>query len=305
MKNFIYIIFLLVSTNLLAQPSVRSLKKYMEDAKKGSYKTAPASIFEDNKNSDKLINSATEFLTDSVDRIRNKAFNIIKLVGLNSTDQDARTVAVNLLINGINDKNNGIAASNINALTEYNRADFDNNAKNQLASLVRADAPHIDKLAKLIGYLNITSASQALKNILTSNTHYKNKWAIRIALARMNDQEAIDYLVSKLQTAPVGDDFVYDIVPDLIYTRQQPVFEFIEGITNSEELNCQSADPDSNAKILCGYRVLEYIAYAIDNFPIAVDDYGVAIINNYENALSEVRRWFVDNPNYQLKKDIY
>ena len=121
----------------------------------------------------------------------------------------------------------------------------------------------------------------------------------------MDHQEAIDYLVSKLQTAPVGDDFVYDIVPDLIYTRQQPVFEFIEGIINSEELNCQSADPDSNAKILCGYRVLEYIAYAIDNFPIAVDDYGVAIINNYENALSEVRRWFVDNPNYQLKKDIY
>ena len=121
----------------------------------------------------------------------------------------------------------------------------------------------------------------------------------------MDHQEAIDYLVSKLQTAPVGDDFVYDIVPDLIYTRQQPVFEFIEGIINSEELNCQSADPDSNAKILCGYRVLEYIAYAIDNFPIAVDDYGVAIINDYESALAEVRKWFADNPNYQLKNDIY
>ncbi|MEL6562685.1 MAG: hypothetical protein AAFQ94_31240 [Bacteroidota bacterium] len=305
MKNIIIILFIFATSNLLAQPSVRALKKYMEEAKKGSYKTAPASIFKDDKNADKLINSSAEYLSDSVDRIRNKAYSLIKLIGLSSTDQSARAAAVDILVDGISDKNKGIAGGNINALTEYKRADFDNPSKSKLANLLNAGAPNIDKLAKLIGYLNIISASSDLKSILATNTHYKNKWAIRLALARMEDQEAIDYLTNKLESAPVGDDFIYDIVPDLIYTRQEPVFDFIEDIINSEELNCQSADPDSNTKILCGYRVLEYIAYSIDNFPIAVDDYGVAIINDYEDALVEVRRWFANNPNYQLNKEIY
>ena len=171
--------------------------------------------------------------------------------------------------------------------------------------MVDADTPHIDKLAKLVGYLNITSASNSLKAILATNTHYKNKWAVRLALARMDDQEAIDYLTNKLETAPVGDNFIYDIIPDLIYTRQKPIFEFIEGIIQSEELNCQSADPDSDAKILCGYRVLEYIAYSIESFPVTVDEYGVAVINDYENTLLNVRRWFENNPNYQLNINVY
>ncbi len=277
----------------------------MDAAKNGSFKPAPSSIFEDEKNGDKLIITASEYLTDSVDRIRSKAYNVIKLVGLQSNDQNARSAAVKVLANGVTDQNNGIAGSNISALTEYLRGDFDNSVKTKLGNLVSVDAPHIDKLAKLIGYLNITSASNSLKTILSTNTHYKNKWAIRLALARMDDQESIDYLTGKLDSAPIGDNFVYDIVPDLIYTRQLPVFEFIEGIIQSEELNCQSADPDSNAKILCGYRVLEYIAYAIEDFPVPVDQYGIAEIADYENTLLDVRIWFDNNPNYQLNTSIY
>ena len=72
---FVCIIF--ITTNLLAQPSVRALKKYMDAAKNGSFKPAPSAIFKDDKNAEKLINASTEFLTDSTDRISSKALNII------------------------------------------------------------------------------------------------------------------------------------------------------------------------------------------------------------------------------------
>lgn len=304
-KTILALLGILCCTNLIAQPSVRAFKKYMEDAKKGSFKPAPSAIFKDDKNAVKLINASSEFLSDSVDRIRSKAYNAIKLVGLQSSDQNARTAAVKFLTNGINDRNNGIAGSNISALTEYKRIDFDNATKSRLANMMQRNAPHIDRLAKLIGYLNITEANNSLKSILATDTHYKNKWAIRLALARMDDQEAIDYIIDKLESAPVGDNFVYDIVPDLIYTRQLPVFEFLESIIQSDELNCQSANPDSDAKILCGYRVLEYIAYAIIDFPVSVDKYGVAEIDDYENTLLNIRSWFEANPAYQLNTDTY
>ena len=79
-----------------------------------------------------------------------------------------------------------------------------------------------------------------------------------------------------------------------------PVF-----VIQSDDANCQSADPDRNTRILCGYRLLEYIAYTIVDFPIGIDEDQEAQIDDYEQALLDVRSWFAQNPEYELVKAVY
>ena len=62
---------------------------------------------------------------------------------------------------------------------------------------------------------------------------------------------------------------------------------------------------DRNTRILCGYRLLEYIAYTIVDFPIVVDEDQEAQIDDYEQALLDVRSWFSQNPKYELVTTIY
>jgi len=54
---------------------------------------------------------------------------------------------------------------------------------------------------------------------------------------------------------------------------------------------CLFANADSEENILFGYRVLEYIAPIMIDFPLPVDEFGELEINDYEAGLSEVRQW--------------
>lgn len=119
----------------------------------------------------------------------------------------------------------------------------------------------------------------------------------------MGDQEAIDYLLRKLQSAPINDNFIYDFAPDLVYTRQPEIFDFLERIIQSDEQNCLPADPDASGKILCGYRVMEYIAPVIENYPLPTDEFGELEVDDYKTALQQVRVWFTQNEGYVIKRD--
>jgi len=69
---------------------------------------------------------------------------------------------------------------------------------------------------------------------------------------------------------------------------------------------CLSANADSEENILCGYRVLEYIAPVMINFPLPIDEFSELEIDDYEAGLSEVRQWMADQDGeYELVMDRY
>jgi len=80
--------------------------------------------------------------------------------------------------------------------------------------------------------------------------------------------------MERVERQPVNDDLVYEIVPYLVYTRRQEAFKFLERIIQSNESTYLSANADNEENILCGYRVLEYIAPVMINFPLPVDEFG-------------------------------
>ncbi len=271
----------------------------MSEVRKGSYKPVPEEILNTTNQTD-LFKNLEPYATDSLDLIRSKTYYIYQKVGQKSANKAVKTLAINQLIKGLSDRNAGLIGNVMDYLAGFSQTDFDTDHKTAIASYIRPETPHLDQLLMLAGYIGLSDHKNKISSVISSEQAFKIKWAARLALARMGDQDAISYLVNKLQTAPVNDDFVYDYVPDLIYTRRLEIYQFLETIIMSEEKNCFSANPDSNAKILCGYRVMEYIAPTIQNFPLPIDEFGELEVDDYEVALRELRTWFAQNDSYVI-----
>ena len=123
-------LFLLpITATLIAQPSVRPLHQYMAAVRQGSYAPAPAAIFQDESNASTLINAAATYTTDSVSRIRSKAYNIVKQIALNSRSVNARQKAVGLLIDGISDADTGLSGNASESLHRFDKTDFTDDAQ--------------------------------------------------------------------------------------------------------------------------------------------------------------------------------
>ena len=92
----------------------------------------------------------------------------------------------------------------------------------------------------------------------------------------------------------------------VVWYFSQEVFQFLNRIIQSNEPTCLSADADSEENILCGYRVLEYIAPVMLDFPLPVDEFGELEIDDYEAGLAVVRTWMAQQDGeYELVMDRY
>lgn len=307
MKNYMKIVLILLAGLMpcLAVAQGDDIPTYMEEIRGGSYAAVPAAILDNTRSAGDILNALQPYLTDTVERVRAKAYYIVKRVGRKSEASAVRRQAVGILVQGISDQSSGISGNASEALTSFGKADFSPQHITTIAGLLRVETPHLDQVLKLAGYIGDDSFAAGMNQVINSNVPFKYKWAARLALARMGDSAALAYIMNKLNTAPVNDDLVYDIVPDLVYTRQMEVFEYLERIITSDEASCQSADPDSSEKILCGYRVMEYIAPAIENYPLPVDEFGYLEIDDYEAGLKEVRAWMAANETYSLVRNKY
>jgi hypothetical protein len=304
------ILLLIVSATLLSivcnsQPAVRDLRKYMTEVSASINEMIPNSILSDEKHEGKLLDALGTYYTSPSSSIKNKAYYITKSIGQKSKDSDIRRQAVNMLLSGLDEHDPVIAHAIVHALTRFKKHDFSQAAKDSIGAHISANNSNIEGLLKLIGFLDVRGYTPRLHSLINSNAGSGVKWAARLALARMDDQSSIEYIGRKLANAPRDDDFVYEIVPDLVYTRQPELFKFMEEIIASDEENCHSADPDSDRKIPCAYRLLEYIAPVIKDFPLGVDVFGDLTTSDYRAALDQARAWLAENRTYTILKERY
>lgn len=293
------------SFHLQAQPSVQDLSKYMNALRNSPYSALPKTILTDIKNDDKLLKVLVPFYTDTLKVIRQKAYYITKIIGQRSVDAKVQQRAITYTLLALGEKDTGISGNAIEALSGFNRDNFSEEAKDSIGNLVKQQTPHLEELLKLVGFLELKDQIPNIQSVLLSNASVNVKWAARLALARMRDENAVRWIVNKLKSAQVNDDFVYDVVPDLIYTRHPEIFDFLETIINNDVAGCQSSNPDSDKKILCGYRVIEQVAPVIKDFPLKVDESGDLIVSDYKMALKQVRSWLTTNDNYTILTDTY
>lgn len=286
---------------LQTSPAVQQLHEYLSRYRENRYIPVPQEIFEDNKNQIGLLEALNEYTADTVADIRLKVYNLADRIGEHSDDQQVRNLAVDMLTGGLRDPDVGIVGVVSGKLLTYKKSDFSEQNSNQIASLVNSSTPYLGNILKLAGHLELEVTEQL--KALVSDTQLSNQYRFQaqLALARTGDEQSINHITNRLNSVEINDRFVYRMVPQLVYTRQKPIIDFLVEVIQSDELNCYSANPNSDGKILCGYRVMEYLAPIIVDFPIPLDEFGEPDIKDYLAALEEVRAWFDIHPDYEIR----
>ncbi|MBV6639649.1 MAG: hypothetical protein KI791_02975 [Cyclobacteriaceae bacterium] len=286
---------------LQTSPVVKQLHEYINKYREDRYIPVPQEIFEDDKSQMDLMEALSEYIADTIPDIRLKVYNLADRIGEHSDDQQVRNLAVNLLTGGLRDADVGIVGVVSSKLLTYKKSDFSAQNSNLIASLVTSSTPYLGNILKLAGHLELEVTEQL--RILVSDGQLSNQYRFQaeLALARRGDEQSINHITNRLNSIEINDRFVYSMVPQLVYTRQKPIIDFLVEVIQSDELNCYSANPNSDGKILCGYRVMEYLTPVIVDFPIPLDEFGEPDIKDYRAALEEVREWFDMHPDYEIR----
>ncbi len=283
-----------------------TLSDYMQKVRSETVSpTVPRSLYETDQPGE-LLNALETYYNDSLKDVRRKAYYITYRVGLEQKQITQQSITQ--LIDGLQDKNSGIVGALLEYLKEFRASDYPGEARKRIATLLKQGIPHYKKMIKIAGFLNLEEQKDFLKSLLANQEYSSNteQWVINLALARMGDENAIQFCLSTAKNMPVNDDFIYEIAPDLVYTRQKEIIDYLITLLMSEEKKCYSANPESPAKISCGYRIMEYLAPVIKDFPLQTDPAGEIVTDNYKRALESSRDWFKDHKDeYQLIIDTF
>ncbi len=285
------------------------LSKAMALQAKNQYKEGTAKFkqyYESNPQS--FFDALKPYCSDTSDKVRSLACSLCTAAAQNLKDDAPRAAAIDLLIGFVTDKNISDRSTAIRALQNFKSSEFTDAHRQRLTEAINGKPYNDIKPAiRLAGFLNLQGLNDFLHGITTDVTlKTRQKWEAYLALARMGDKDAINYIMEKIKTVPLCDDLMYDFVSDLIYTRQKQAFDYIIEILNSDKESCTSSNPNSTGNILCGYRAMEYLAPVIDNYPLKARASGDIDTKDYKEALKTVRKWFKkQKENYKIKDDIF
>jgi hypothetical protein len=300
------LILFLISPFLQAQQSMQQLNRYMAELRSDSYPTVPKEILQDKENALALLQAIVPYTTDSLERVRRTAFNLSRRLGKGHPEPAVKQKAVEILLLGLHDVASPVVGVAASGLRYFNPEDFSEASRASLLASFTPTVPHKGSIAKLLGYLQMEEAKPVLYQLLREGKLGRSdQWAVYLALARMRDEEALDFVLGKVSRLPLNDDVVYDILPDLIYIRHPAAIAYLVEVLYSEEKNCGAADAELEGAILCGYRVMEMLAPVIKDFPLKRETGGDLAEDNYEAALLAVRTWFRAHPDYEILSDAY
>ncbi|MDX9694675.1 MAG: hypothetical protein RBT49_02695 [Bacteroidales bacterium] len=311
MKFKLLICISLINLNAWAQNDKsisEKLNSYMISVRAEQYNPNPDKELLNEKNAEKLLSLLESYYNDSLAKVRLQAYYLTYKTTYKSINNKNRTDAVYRLVNALKDPDAGNVGNVADWLTNFKTIDFTSVSKDSLITVLHNPASNSDKIIKHVAFAGMIDQVDYLQHCLTNKTYKKSKdtWAAHLALARFGVESEIDYCVNQVKNQAVNDDMIYELIPDLIYTRQRKAFDYILTILNSTQKNCCSANPENPQKIECGYRVMEYLAPVIKNFPLEIDSTGELLTNDYVNALKTLRNWFKENEQtYEIITDTY
>ena len=248
------------------------------------------------------------YYTDNKLSIRQNSYYLIQRIAHKSQQNSVKQNAVYILVNGLKDKKEGLTGQLFNYLEQFYQCDFNSETKDSLRSIFQQRTAHFSRLIKLIGFLELSDMEIIFRDITKQESKYskKEKWAARLALARMGDSYIIEQILKTVRQNPVNDNTIYNVIPDLAYIKQAQIIDYFLEILYNDSKNCSSPDLDSNEKIMCAYRMMEFLAPIMVGFPYKLDVTGDLDTSDYESALQTVREWFSSKQgDYIIKRDRY
>jgi PBS lyase HEAT-like repeat len=303
MPKLLFPLLLIISSGLFAQQKV--LENYFAQVRMGKYPAIPLELTKP-ENVQLVLNALPKYLADSVATVRLRATSLARSIGSPSKIIAVRTKAVQQIIAASKDRDTGNAGAALTFVTEFKKNDFSKTDQDTLYAIFKRKSAHLNTLIRLMGYLEIQSSKNDLYNLSQdAGLGRKDRWAAILALARMGDEQAANDILNRIKRMPVGDAVVYEVFPDLIYTRRPEAISYLVEALNSDAKNCESANSDNPERIPCAYRIMEMLAPVIENYPLKQNASGDIETNDYPAALQKVREWLKINKGYKILRDGY
>ncbi|MCE2994870.1 MAG: hypothetical protein ACK5RG_07625 [Cyclobacteriaceae bacterium] len=290
-------------SGVFAQQS--KLEIYFNQVRAGKYPSIPTEITKP-ENASNALSVLNGYLNDSIVFVRQRAASVSRYIGTQSKVNAVRTKAVDQLVMAAKDKDNGNVGAALLYLTEFKKKDFTKSNQDTLYSIFKRKQAHLNILIRLMGYLEIQTSKNDLYNLSQDQSlGRKDRWTAMLALARMNDEQAITDVLNRVKRMPLTDAVVYDIFPDLVFTRRPEAISFLVEAIYSDAKNCESPNSDNAERIPCAYRIMEMLAPVIENYPLKQNASGDIETTDYTGALQQVRNWFKSYTNYSILRDTY
>lgn len=291
----------------IAAAQRNNIDNYFEKVRAGEYNFKHHKEFVSGLKSTKSLAVVAEFLEDSVYSVRMKAVSVISDISTREkVSSRLKNRCVTILLNTCYSKDQALVKTSLDKLVRLQSGDFSSKHKKTVSDMLSKKMPYYQLVIKLAGFIKLDSEKGRLLTITQDKNVYNKKiiWASYLALARMGDRSGVDFLKNFVANLPVDDILVNNVMPDLMYTKNREMYQFCIDILNSDDELCRSLNPDNEGNIICGYRVMEHLAANVKNFPVKLSKSGDLDIDDYDEAIIQVREWLKNNE-IEIDKERY
>lgn len=201
----------------------------------------------------------------------------------------------------------GVSGAASKALIRFYKSDFSSSNRENISSLLAIKPFHFNRIILLSGFVGIDNGAEILHDLIENDSTLNKKieWSVQLALARLGDTNALKHCLEKIKNSGINDDVVYYLYPDLVYTRQSEAYKLMLNGVITDQKKCLSSNPDSEAPIICAFKIMELLAPTIENFPLPLASYGELEIDDYDQALLKVRAWINEGEELKLNMELY
>lgn len=223
--------------------------------------------------------------------------------GFENADSQSRLLDFIVRV-GLKDADLGNRTAAINLLYAFPGESFTNAIKNTIASYVAGKEEPLIDYVKLAGWAKIGHVEILLLELIRDGElSNQANWVVQLALGRIGNPESVQYCLEMIRSAGMNDLVVHSLVPDIVYLNQREAIDYLLMKILDDDKLCSSPNPEVELSINCAYRLMEAVAPVIVDFPIELDASGDLLVDDYDEALSQVREWIQANyQSYQIKE---
>ena len=268
-----------------------------------------------------VIPSLEVYLMSGDKKVQKEALRLTTQIGKKHQYAISRIQAVNQLLKASETLESALLGQVAKSLQQFKRNDFDEAAEKQLTKVIKMERQHLSKFIELAGFLQMHEFLEELRFQYKDNKYLRQ--SIGIALTRCGDEQKRNNLMKNVAKYRVNDEFVYSILPKLVYARQKETTNYLFDIILKDHKGCSSSNHDhghsghdhhhthdghnhEHASINCAYRVMEAIAPYVKDIPLHLSASGDLMVTDYKQALQTTRDWITANRDqYELNTDIY
>ncbi len=229
-----------------------------------------------------VLDAAKEHLSSESERVRYQALMLIKHASLASSDSELRQAGVNSLVGLLNDTRPVVWQHASKALLEFQSGDFAGPASDTLRTMLQR--PHLRReVARLVGVANLRDQMSRLRELLIDERTYESEtsvgkwygtvsWYARLAMARMGDEQATDWVVSMVNGESNDIVRITVLLRDLGYVAQPKAHAALLDVLDSDDrLSPTKVGQDG---MPAWQYALDVLATTLEKFPVVAESPG-------------------------------